>query len=415
MKLFGQLTELFRMVLRSTSGREVTIQPSPTTASTSDTIFELPGADGGSHSLLDTDSAQTISNKTLDAATISTTGTLEHGNQIDNPSSGVHGVTGSVVGTSDSQTLTNKTIDSSLNTLSGLTHGSQVDNPSSGVHGVTGSIVGTTDSQTLSSKTFSDEVTVEQIVTPATPSTGQTSIYSKADGEIYRLNDSGIEAQLTSSAPATLAGLPEVTLTSPSLDQILRYDGTVFVNVDEVVPVNPTIGSITGVNSSADSASLGQSLVHDGTEFVPTSPSDPIYVSWTHTDGDVIVGSTFASGVALPTLTDITLSGGFTANVANPDQFIAPKTGRYSVIATMQSDNRARVASTNMRLRVTINGGVTVLGTQSPENPQLYSVAMGQFSASAGDNIAISISYSGTNITLSTLDVSNTGIIQFIG
>ena len=44
---------------------------------------------------------------------------LVHGTQVDNPSSGVHGVSGSVVGTTDSQTLTTKVIAFGSNTVSG--------------------------------------------------------------------------------------------------------------------------------------------------------------------------------------------------------------------------------------------------------------------------------------------------------
>ena len=74
-----------------------------------------------------------------------------------------------------------------------MVHGSEVDNPSSGVHGVTGNIIGTSDSQTLTNKTFDDELTLQEIATPTSPSAGYKKIYPKSDGLLYTLDSAGNE------------------------------------------------------------------------------------------------------------------------------------------------------------------------------------------------------------------------------
>lgn len=132
-----------------------------------------------------------------------------------------------VVNTDEAQTLTNKTIVAEDNTITTKAVGnlgstelndalaelqSDIDTRATSselsshasnknTHGVTGDIVGTTDTQTLSNKTLANPV-VDDVLSlknrstiPATPSAGSKKLYSR-NGGLYFLDESGVETEV---------------------------------------------------------------------------------------------------------------------------------------------------------------------------------------------------------------------------
>jgi len=199
--------------------------------------------------------------------------------------------TGDIVGTTDTQTLTNKTINGDNNTITNLAHGSEVDNPSSGVHGVTGNVVGTTDTQTLTNKTLTSPKLNENVVVTVKASelnglltgwipAGETWTYAGADDPTFTFKVSadvtgkysaGMRIKLTQTTVKYFI-ITKVAYSSPNTT-ITVYGGTDYdlANATITSPYYSTHKAPLGFPMSPDKWS--QTKTHTTQNYSTTSPT----------------------------------------------------------------------------------------------------------------------------------------------
>jgi len=126
-KLFGSIKELVSAVFRK-DNQEITLRPNQTATYSGATDIQLPNSSDTTQELVEIDASQTLTNKsisgdqidsgTLPDARIQASGVTQHQGSINHnsisggsTSSGVHGVSGTIVGTTGAQTLEEKTLD----------------------------------------------------------------------------------------------------------------------------------------------------------------------------------------------------------------------------------------------------------------------------------------------------------------
>lgn len=121
---------------------------------------------------------------------------------------------------------------------------------------VTSFLVARTSVDTLTNKTMGDALTFDEIATPSNPPALADKLYFKSDGNLYKLNSSGVEVQIDTVSSAPVGQSYELTNLGLSASV---SGGNLTINLKQKDGTsNPTTGAGSTIISFRDVATNGQ-------------------------------------------------------------------------------------------------------------------------------------------------------------